>query len=769
MLSRFPSSDPPPVHANLRLLLFLALGAPPASAAGVPGFVPSMAKTPGGKYRLVFPSGGPGSYYVLYRAATPAELGLPVALALGGEAGLPLSLADSTVPQRQGFYRVLQVPVASPLDLDLDGVSDYDELLAPATQNPLNPGPPLATDAGGKILESRARFDALAHRDNFPGARDVREVKFVITDLASGNPRLHFADSNRFDYHYDFTRNGLGRYTEYEYWTGNSVYNSETYFTNTNRKNMAGSIIAHDNFVGPDGRQGLFTIEFWPTDPVAFRFVETAYELIAAGMPFVDGNIAYHPAGETQRALMDEERVEYGNSFVNRIATEDLFANVAYSALNQGEGFGRLRLPAPSDTLAIRDVVLFRTLPNDLTHVSGIISEVPQTPLSHINLKAVQNNTPNAYIRDASTDPRIAPLIGENVYYRVLPDDFELRAATQAEVDAWFESIRPTEPRFPDRDLAETAIKPLSGIRFADSAAFGSKAANVGELHNLMPATAPDDGFGVPFYFYDEFMKYNGFYAQVRALLDDPLFQADEQVREDQLEALRRRIERNSLLPPWMLDELAAAHARFPTGTPLRCRSSTNNEDLAGFNGAGLYDSYTHRPDEGHLAMTMRQVWASLWNYRAFEEREFHRIDHLRTAMGVLVHPNYDDELANGVAVTKNIYNPDWEGYYVNVQAGENLVTNPGEEAIPEEFLVADLFIGARDYEIQYIRFSNRIPSGQRVLTRAQVLDLVAKMRAINTRFRPLYGNPPGFAMEIEFKITAQGVLAIKQARPWLE
>ena len=30
-----------------------------------------------------------------------------------------------------------------------------------------------------------------------------------------------------------------------------------------------------------------------------------------------------------------------------------------------------------------------------------------------------------------------------------------------------------------------------------------------------------------------------------------------------------------------------------------RCRSSTNNEDLVGFNGAGLYDSFTHRPDEG--------------------------------------------------------------------------------------------------------------------------------------------------------------------------
>ena len=65
------------------------------------------------------------------------------------------------------------------------------------------------------------------------------------------------------------------------------------------------------------------------------------------------------------------------------------------------------------------------------------------------------------------------------------------------------------------------------------------------------------------------------------------------------------------------IDEISGLQNSLPDGTPLRCRSSTNNEDLPGFSGAGLYDSSTHRPDEGHLSESIKQVYASLWNYRA--------------------------------------------------------------------------------------------------------------------------------------------------------
>ena len=40
--------------------------------------------------------------------------------------------------------------------------------------------------------------------------------------------------------------------------------------------------------------------------------------------------------------------------------------------------------------------------------IAGIITEAPQTPLSHVNLKAQQNDTPNLYMKDASTKPEVA-------------------------------------------------------------------------------------------------------------------------------------------------------------------------------------------------------------------------------------------------------------------------------------------------------------------------------------------------------------------------
>lgn len=619
----------------------------------------------------------------------------------------------------------------------------------------------LDPELGATSLPDAAAFDAFARRDDVPGASGVREVKLLQVGVDGPDPRLYLLNTKLVSYHYDFYLRGLGQVATL------TQFNQRTYFTDA-RRNVAGTVLYHEAWESPSGQRGLYVLEFWPTDPVKVAHVARAFHALKAALPFAADRIAYHPAGETQEALYRDERAAYDQAGVRVISTEELFGALSYVPLNPGVGFGRLRLidPAqPGPPAGVRDVVIFRRLPNDLSHTGGIITEAPQTPLSHVNLKAKQNRTPNAFIKDAAAHPRVAPLLGKLVRYEVGPDDFQLREATQAEAEAFLEALRPTTVTHPPRDLSATTVRPLSELGNADTPRVGAKAANVGELLRLLGSPTVPEGYGVPFALYDRFMQANGLYQRVRDMLADPAFQADPAVREQRLAALRRAI-RQAPVPPDVAAKLAELQARFPQGTPIRCRSSTNNEDLPGFNGAGLYDSYTHRPDEGALENTVKQVWASLWNYRAFEEREFYRIDHLEAAMGVLVHPNFDDERCNGVAITKNPFDPAWPGFYVNAQVGESLITNP-DGARPDEFLVARL--GPQgEYEVQYVTRSDQVPPGQTVLTRPQVETLTRALERIQRHFKQVYQaqQDPAFAMDVEWKFDAQGRLAIKQARP---
>ena len=243
-------------------------------------------------------------------------------------------------------------------------------------------------------------------------------------------------------------------------------------------------------------------------------------------------------------------------------------------------------------------IVIYEALPNELPRVAGIVSAVPQTPLSHVNLRAVQDGVPNAFIRNPVDRDGIDGLIGSYVHYTVTETGWSLRAAIPAEVDAHYASSRPGRVLALERDLTVTSITPLSRIGFADWKAFGVKAANVAVLGTLgFPDGTAPDGFAVPFYFYDEFMKHNDLYDHIGEMLADPDFQTDFDTQESEVKKLRKKIKKAET-PDWMNQALEEMHKAFPEGTSLRYRSSTNNEDLPGFNGAGLYDSKTQHPEE---------------------------------------------------------------------------------------------------------------------------------------------------------------------------
>ena len=689
--------------------------------------------------------------YVLLDPGTPRSE-VPVSVTLGQEPTTTLTDRLSALPKEH--YRVEKYLIADPADVDGDCIDDIAELQDPVGMNPVNPAPAVPLADGVVAIPDHETFQTILdgiRRVEINGRLTERgrleSVPFLVFGHYSDRPAVYFANNET---HLGFIHNNNLRANPL-YWEGQ----------------VHGEIVYHPDVIAPNGYLGVYLYSFLPTRYHSVDTVALVHEVLAASMHIVDNNLAYRPTYPTMLQAYDRERASYDDSRVNVMLEEDILRDVDFIPFNRAEGYGFLRVMSLEERPNPRDIVIYETLPNELSRVAGIITTVPQTPLSHVNLRAIQDGVPNAFIRDALDDTDIDDLIGSFVNYTVTEDGYSIREATRAEVDAHHAASRPTHTQTPERDLSVTKVTPLRDIEFDDWNAVGVKAANVAVLRTLgFPDGTVPDGFAVPFYFYDEFMKHNGFYDDVNGMLADPDFQSDFDTQESELKKLRKKIKKGET-PQWIIETLTAMHATFPEGQSLRYRSSTNNEDLPSFSGAGLYDSktqYPHETEEDGISKSLKQVYASLWNFRAFTEREFHRIDHLAAAMGVLVHPNFSDELANGVAVSFNPIPGGVEGYYVNTQIGEDLVTNPEALSVPEAMLLHE------DGRYEIYSTSNQVDPGQLLMTDAQLNELRSHLEVIHDEFSKLYGIEAGerFAMEIEFKITSDNVLAIKQARPWV-
>ena len=282
----------------------------------------------------------PGYYYQLRRSPSPTGPWSVTAMAKGING--PLSLTDSIPALDRAFFSIRRVPLTSPLDTDGDGLSDTSEWNASNPTNPFHSGRFINAADGRSAMATLADYNALAHFDNFPGAPSVQEVKFLILNAHTAQPQLFFLNAAKHQYHYYFARDVLG------YAGSLSQFNGETYFSNTTRRNLAGSLVHHRNYLPPDGSpQGLITMEFWPSDAVSHSFVQKAYDLITRSAANTGVRFAYHAASETQRTLFRSERTlftEAARHSLHTVRTEDLFGQTPYTLLNPGVGFGRLIL-----------------------------------------------------------------------------------------------------------------------------------------------------------------------------------------------------------------------------------------------------------------------------------------------------------------------------------------------------------------------------------------------------------------------------------------
>ena len=384
-------------------------------------------------------------------------------------------------------------------------------------------------------------------------------MKYFLLGLDTDNPRVYFMDTNTHASHHRFITDIIPE--------GQSA-----------GTNIPGEVIYFPELLASDGSLGAygFVVNYSPVLDLA----ELAHTLLAASMPLIKDNLVLYIPNALLPVFHDDVAV-YQTSRLSPVFDKDVYPETTFLSLNPAEWLGFLQVMTLDERPNPRDVVIYEALPNNLPRVAGIITTVRQTTLSHVNLRAIQDAVPNAFIRDALDDGDIDALIDGYVRYEVTETEYAIRAATKAEVDDHHESSRPAEEQTPQRDLSVTEITPLSEIGFDDWDAFGVKAANVAVLGKLdFPEGTVPDGFAVPFYFYDEFMKHNDFYTRIETMLADTDFQENFDTQEDELEDPRTAIE-VAEAPAWILTAMADMNDEFPDGINRRYRSSTNNEDLS--------------------------------------------------------------------------------------------------------------------------------------------------------------------------------------------
>ena len=621
-----------------------------------------------------------------------------------------------------------------------------------------------------------ADFLALASRPFDATIPSARSVKTVIDREDEG--ALYFQNSSTYATHYQFASTHL---------SGNgrpvvpmlASFNTSEYFS-PSRRFVLGALTHYEQ---PD----KWVYEIAPYDTADAQMLASAYASIAAHA-FVGDALYFHPTSEAHAAIVAQLPAS-----VKVISTDELYAGVDYQALNPADSYGQLRFATAAQLesgavyLSYRDIVVLDDVPNDIAVAMGIITAAFQTPLSHVNVLSKNRGTPNMALRGAFDAPALRALEGQWVHLTVGAFEYSLVPASQAEADAWWQAHRPAQVLVPGMDLSATDLRDdvaivdagATGAAIKDAVkaatrAFGGKAAHFGALAHI-PGLPRPDGFAVPLFYYRQFMEQNGFDARVAALLADPLFQNDPGERDRQLAALRADMEVAPVdagFEALLLAKLAADHP----GVRMRFRSSTNAEDLDGFTGAGLYTSESGDPDDPSdpVLDAVRKVWASVWFFKAFEERAYRGIDHLAVGMALLVHRAFPDEEANGVALTNNPFDTSGlsPAFYVNAQLGGASVVLPDPGVTTDQVL---LYYQQAGQPVVYIAHSNLVGAGERVLSELQLQQLGAALDQIHSYFRAAYGPTAAdpdlwYAMDVEWKFEGEPgeepTLFIKQARP---
>jgi hypothetical protein len=605
---------------------------------------------------------------------------------------------------------------------------------------------------------------------------DSQSVKFMV-DMQAGDT-VFFLGSRDWALHYTFIREKIYGQPRLDRCDAeeSSLFNSgwvdfsqREYFKIEGRRFLLGTLVRY-------GGSGAQSVEFARGDVINGPLMQRAFFAVMARVPDPTkwairpqdaSQIVAARAVEGQVPLMDPNEPFRNQTF------QPVTPAIAYGVLKFVPGSELQLTPLGPDTIVVVDEV-----PNDLPLVGGLITEAFQTPLSHVGILSKNRGTPDMALVDARKDPRLAPFLDKLVRLEVTPTGFSLAETTPEAAKAYWDMHRPQgPPQAPRLDTSLRDLADLTGRGLDDLPRIGAKAAQLAEMMKVTsiypscagPVPGPAGGFAVPVVHSLEHFAASGAADVLARWRVNPAFAVDPRVRAQGLAEIRAAIVAHPVDPALVAQIERLASQRFGTER-FRMRSSSNTEDLPGFSGAGLYTSISGAiGDPKHtVADGLHTVWASLWEQRAYDERELARIDHTKAAMGVLIHDAFDQvERANGVAVSRDVLDPIESGVFtIDAQVGEAAVTNPAPGITSDQILYTPYLVPPAEY-----RARSSLASGA-VLTPYEMQRLTCYLRAITDHFQAKIDpdrKNRWFTMEVEFKfVNDTRDLVIKQARPYV-
>lgn len=595
-------------------------------------------------------------------------------------------------------------------------------------------------------ITSRVEFDSLA-RVYSDKSYPLPHVIFVI-DRKDKN-RIYYVNSRRYPFHKDFVN---GTYLSLE--RGQEFF--ENNYLKPNRRFILGT-------VGYQTPLQRWTFEFWEGDLIPADLIKITSDVI--NKSFFQP-VAFKPNSSRQ----DEASVTVAG--LERILQSDIAKEQEYEPLNLARGLGRIHIIEKLDDhveIGSNEILVLNEVPIQLPPVAGVIVAKPSTPLSHINLLVKGWGVPNAYIKNAHQ--LLKEYDGWWVSFETKRDTYTIKRADLGQVREYQRRMasRPDLIR-PRSDLSVSRIASLSEQRARDVIAYGGKSANLGEMMRArLQGIIVPNGFTVPFFYYDEFIRENKLDETIDEMMNDQKFVHDPSYRRGRLTELRERFQKGVVDDRLSQAVLRITRAQYP-GKGLFARSSSNTEDLPNFSGAGLHSSVPNVKGDRELIEALKTVWASLWNFEAYEARERAGIDHSKAYMAVLFQEGINADSA-GVMITTDPYDKENKGaIYISAKRGLGIKVVEGkriaEQIIfrPESNAVQVLTRSAEDSLLTFDENGGvkEIPiTGDRaVLTD----DMIRRLVKAAQNIKRVFG---GKEQDIEW-IYLHGQVYIVQARPFI-